>query len=160
MSGISIVLDVSDLETAERKLRPLFDFEASELMSAIGAVGESQTRRRIAEEKTAPDGTPWKPNHAGTPILVATGQHLLSSLMWTASAEEAEWGSTWEYAHVHQDGMTIVPKNADRLAFQIGGQAVFAKEVEIPARPFAGLSEENRRELLDVVTDHFGGLLQ
>ena len=154
--SISITLDVSDLDAALKRLRPLFDFDPSELMTTLGALGESQTRRRISEEKTAPDGTPWKPNTAGTSILVDSGQHLLYSIAWTASAEEATWGATWEHAHVHQDGMTIVPKESDRLVFQLGGRTVFAKEVTIPARPFVGLSEDNRREILDVVTDHFG----
>ena len=29
----------------------------AELLESIGAVAESQTRRRISDEKTAPDGT-------------------------------------------------------------------------------------------------------
>ncbi len=160
MSGLSISLDTTDLQRVIKRLKPLFDFDGTELMTAIGAIGDSQTRRRITEEKTAPDGTAWKPNHAGTPILMPTGQHLLSSLAWTASADQAEWGATWEYAHVHQDGMTIVPKNGEHLAFQLGDRTVFAKEVTIPARPFVGLSTENEREIVDLVTDHFGSLLQ
>lgn len=160
MSGISFTVDASDLQRVTKRLEPLFDFDGTELMTAIAALGDSQTRRRISEEKTAPDGTPWKPNHAGTPILVATGQHLLSSLIWTASATDAEWGATWEYAHVHQDGMTIVPKNAEKLVFQMGGRTVFAKEVTIPARPFVGLSDDNEQEIVELVTDHFGSMFQ
>lgn len=155
----SIVIDVSDLDQAFARLRPLFDFEPDELMTAIGALGDSQTRRRITEEKTAPDGSPWPPNTEGTSILLETGQHLLSSLSWQASSTEAEWGATWEFAHVHQEGMTIVPKSAASLVFQLGGRVVQAKKVTIPARPFVGLSDENRQEIIDVVTDHFGALL-
>lgn len=160
MSGICFTVDASDLQRVTKRLEPLFDFDGTELMTAIAALGESQTRRRIEEEKTAPDGTPWKPNHAGTPILVATGQHLLSSLIWTSSTTDAEWGATWEYAHVHQDGMTIVPKTAEKLVFQMGGRTVFAKEVTIPARPFVGLSDDNEQEIVELVTDHFGSMFQ
>lgn len=156
--SISIVVDSSDFGDVFRKLRPLTEFDEVELMSTIGALGESQTRRRIEEEKTGPDGQAWAPNTQGTPILVETGQHLLYSIAWTASANEAEWGSTWEYAHVHQAGMTIKPKNAKALQFQIGGQFVTAKSVTIPARPFVGLSDDNRQEIMDVVTDMFGAL--
>jgi phage gpG-like protein len=156
MSGISITIDAADLDGIFRKLRPIFDFNAEELMTAIGSLGDGQTRRRIEEEKTAPDGTPWKPNHEGTSILMDSGQHLLASLAWTASSDQAEWGATWEYAHVHQDGMTIVPKEADRLIFKIRGKKVGAKEVTIPARPFVGISSENEREIIELVTDHFG----
>lgn len=156
--SISIVVDSSDFGDVFRKLRPLTEFDEVELMSTIGALGESQTRRRIEEEKTGPDGQAWQPNTQGTPILVETGQHLLYSIAWTASATEAEWGSPWPLAHVHQDGMTIRPKNGKALQFQLGGKFVAAKSVTIPARPFVGLSEENRQEIIDRVTDMFGVL--
>lgn len=158
MSGISLVVDANDFDAALKKLAPLFDFDGTELMSAIGALGESQTRRRISDEKTAPDGTPWLENVEGTSILVQTGQHLLASITWSSSANEAEWGSTWEWAHVHQEGMTIVPRNANALVFTIGGKTIHAKQVTIPARQFLGLSEDNRQEIIDVVTDVFGVL--
>lgn len=157
--SFSIVLDTSDLDAIVKRLRPLTDFQAHDLMTAVAALGDDQTRRRIAEEKTGPDGQAWRPNLAGTPILVETGQHLLSSLAWTASATEAEWGATWKDAHVHQEGATIEAKNASALAFSIGGEAVFAQRVTIPARPFVGLSPANEREHVDLVTDHFGSLL-
>jgi phage gpG-like protein len=156
--SVSLIVDSGDLSTVLKKLEPILDFDPTELMTMLGALGESQTRRRISEEKTAPDGTAWKPNSEGTSILVESGQHLLYSISWTASADEAEWGSTWERAHVHQDGMTIVPKNGDVLAFSIGGNGVFAKSVTIPARPFVGLSAENMSEIEDLVSDHFGAL--
>lgn len=156
MSGISITVDITDFEGVFRKLRPIFDFNAEQLMTDIASKGDEQTRRRIEEEKTAPDGTPWKANQEGTSVLMKTGQHLLYSIAWTASADIAEWGSTWEYAHVHQDGMTIIPKEAERLAFKVGGKTVFAHEVTIPARPFVGISTDNEREIVELVTDHFG----
>ncbi|TCU35450.1 phage virion morphogenesis protein [Rhizobium azibense] len=158
MSGISITVDATDLDGILKKLRPLFDFDGSELMSAIGALGESHTRRRLTDEKAAPDGTPWPENTEGTSVLTKTGEHLLGSIAWTASADEAEWGASWEYAHVHQDGMTIVPKNGELLVFTIGGQTVKAKKVEIPARPFIGISSSNAEEMMDVITDAFGFL--
>lgn len=154
--SVSITMDVTGLEGVLKTLRPIFDFEPTELMTAIAALGESQTRRRISEEKTAPDGTPWEPNSQGTPILVETGQHLLYSVAWTASASEAEWGAAWEHAHVHQNGAVIVPKNAKALVFQLGGKTVAAKSVSIPARPFVGLSPENEQEIIDLVTDVLG----
>ncbi|MFN3440846.1 MAG: phage virion morphogenesis protein [Rhizobium rosettiformans] len=154
----SIVIDVTDLDEAFVRLRPIFEFEPSELMTDIASIGEEQTRRRIEEEKTAPDGTPWKPNTQGTSILMQSGQHLLYSLVWTSSADQAEWGAKWEYALVHQEGMTIVPKNGKALVFTLGSnrQTIHAKKVTIPPRPFVGLSDDNIKEIIDVVTDHFG----
>lgn len=160
MAGVSITVDVRALDAAIARIGRLDDFDGGELMSSIGALGESQTRRRISDEKTSPDGAAWPPNRKGTSILVETGQHLLQSIAWTSSATEAEWGSSWEFAHVHQFGATIVPKNAEFLVFDAGGGTVFAKQVTIPARPFVGISGENAEEITELATDFLGGLFQ
>jgi phage virion morphogenesis protein len=160
MSGISIIIEADGFDKVFKRLQPLFDFEPSALMTGIAALGESQTRRRISEEKTAPDGSAWKPNAEGTSILLQTGQHLLQSIAWEASADTAEWGATWEYAHVHQDGMTIVPRNAKNLVFKIAGKTIAASKVTIPARPFVGLSADNEMEMEELITDFLGGLAQ
>lgn len=160
MAGVSITVDVFDFAKVEALVTRLSAFDATELMSAVGAMGESQTRRRITDEKTAPDGTAWAPNREGTSILSKTGEHLLGSIAWVSSAAEAEWGAAWEYAHVHQFGATITPKSAAQLSFMLGGSLVHAKKVTIPSRPFVGLSAENGEEILQLVTDVFGGLLQ
>lgn len=156
--SVRIVIDGGDIGKLLTALKPFSDFEPAELMTAIGALGESQTRRRISEEKTSPEGEAWKPNFREGDILVETGGHLLASVAYTASADQAEWGAAWEYAHVHQYGATIKPKEADKLVFSLGGKMVFAKEVTIPARPFVGLSSENAQEIIDLVTDHFGAM--
>ncbi len=159
--GVSIVIDASSIDGAFAALAPILDFEPSELMSAIGAMGEMQTRRRISAEKTSPDGAAWPPNLKGTSILMETGQNLLASIAHSSSAEQAEWGASWEFAHVHQEGAVITPKNARYLAvpaaaFGAGDGVRFAKSVTIPARPFVGISDDNAQEIIDLVTDHFG----
>jgi phage gpG-like protein len=159
-AGISIVVDVSDLGRAEAFFQRLSTFEAGELMTGVGALGESQTRRRIQEEKTAPDGSAWPANKEGTPILVRSGEHLLGSLGSTASAAETEWGASWEHAHVHQTGMVITPKNGPHLSFMLGGKLVHAKKVSVPPRPFIGISAENAEEIQHLITDVFGGLVR
>lgn len=156
----SIVIDINDLNLSADKIAALAHVDPSDLMTNIGAIGESQTRRRITDEKTAPDGTPWPPNRAGTSILLRTGEHLLGSVAFVSSSDEAEWGASWEYAHVHQDGMVIKPKDAKRLVFMLGDKQVFARQVTIPPRPFIGLSEDNRTEISEIVTDWLGSLLQ
>ena len=48
-----------------------------------------------------------------------------------------EWGSKdVRYALIHELGGKIVPVKAKMLSFEIGGKRVFAKEVNIPARPY------------------------
>lgn len=160
MAGVSIKLDVSDLGAATALVARIASFEADELMASLGALGESQTRRRISDEKTSPEGAPWAPNRRGGDILVETGQHLLQSVAFTASSAEAEWGAAWEHAHVHQDGAVIVPKNAKALVFQSGGATYTAKKVTIPARPFVGISDDNASEMLELVTDILEGIIR
>lgn len=154
--SVVLTMDAGDLDDAIVQLKPIFDFAPAPMMEAIAALGESQTRRRITDEKTSPDGAAWPANLEGTSILHRTGRNLLDSVASTSSADEAQWGASWEHAHVHQFGATIVPKNAEALVFEIGGETVHAKQVTIPPRPFVGLSDENRREILDLVTDILG----
>lgn len=156
--GVSIQVEARTFAEARRLLDAYVTFDAAPLLEEIAALGESQTRRRISEEKTAPDGTPWAPNRAGTPILTETGQHLLASLAFHSSGEEAVWGAAWEHAHVHQEGAVITAKSAPFLTFFAGGKFISKKSVTIPARPFVGLSDDNRDEIEDLVTDHFGRL--
>jgi len=158
--SVGFTVDVSELDGAITIVGQLAEFDAFGLMSAVAALGESQTRRRITSEKTSPDGAAWLPNLEGTSILQRTGTNLLDSVAHAASATEAAWGASWKHAHVHQNGATIVPKDADALFFQIGGKSVRAKRVTIPARPFVGLSEDNKAELRELVSDflNLGGL--
>jgi phage virion morphogenesis protein len=156
MSSVGVVVEISGLQHAEALLARLGSGLTEELMTNIGAALESSTRKRISETKTSPDGAAWVPNRAGTSILQQTGRHLLDSVAFIASATDVEVGSSWEHAHVHQDGATITPKTAKPLAFAIGGQTVFAKKVTIPARPFVGLSEEDEREIERLTSDWLG----
>jgi phage gpG-like protein len=160
MDGISITIDLSQFDAGLARIGPVLAFNPGDLAAEIGALGESQTRRRIDEEKSAPDGTPWQPNRAGTPTLKQTGRNLLDSVGFVSDGDSAEWGASWEYAHVHQEGAVIKPKTAKVLMFQGANGAVFAKSVTIPARPFVGLSDANRAEMADLVTDFFGDLVR
>ena len=158
MSGVSITIDLAGLEAAIGRLARIAMLDERALLTTVGAIGEMQTRRRIESEKTAPDGAPWKANREGTSILLRTGEHLRDSIAYQVSSGLVRWGSSWQFAHVHQNGATIVPKNARALVFTSGGKRRGAKKVTIPARPFVGLSAANAAELEHVVTDWLGRL--
>jgi phage gpG-like protein len=160
MSTIGVVVEITGLQHAEAVMARLGSGETGELMTNIGAALESSTRKRISETKTSPDGAAWAPNRAGTSILLQSGRHLLDSVAFIASAAEVEVGSSWEHAHVHQEGATITPKTAGALKFWVvsGGftQFVMAKKVTIPARPFVGVSGEDEREIERLTSDWLG----
>ncbi len=157
MTGIAITIEVHDLAAANALIGRFADLDEAALLTTIGGIGEMQTRRRIEEEKTAPDGTAWAANREGTSILLRSGEHLRDSLAFEVGAGEVSWGSSWEYAHVHQEGAVINAKGKG-LSFVSGGKRRFAKRVTIPARPFVGLSTANGTEIEQVVTDWLGRL--
>lgn len=156
--SISITLTVGDLSKLDALVSRLTNLDEGALLTRIGGIGEMQTRRRIESEKTSPDGAAWPANREGTSILLRTGDNLRDSIDHEVAAPTVRWGSSWEFAHIHQDGATITPKSAAALSFVSGGKRRFAKSVTIPARPFVGLSAANGREIEEVVTDWLGRL--
>lgn len=119
------------------------------LMDALGAEAESQTRRRIKDEKRSPEGERWRPwspayaetRHGGHSLLMAWG-HLHDSVQYIVGTggEFMEWGSNLVYARPHQFGTDFSILSTRR-------------HVEIPARPWLGLSGENLADLGAVVDD-------
>lgn len=158
MAGIGVEIDVPR-EEMRQALGRFTDLDPSFLLDPIGALVTSQVQRRIDTEKTGPDGEAWKANSEGTETLVRSGA-LLDSIDYEVSGDVAEVGSSLVYAAIHQFGGTIVPKNAEALVFRIGGRTIRAKKVEIPARPYLGLSAANRMEIDALVTTLLRGLIQ
>lgn len=147
MDGVIFALDSSAFDEALGRLEAMGRMEFWELTEGLAALGVSQTQKRIEEEKTGPDGRTWPKTHDGRGALFVTGDNLYRSIQHDASADEATWGTGWIGARVHQYGATIVPKNAKALAFRAGGHLVFAQKVDIPARPFVGLSDADVAEM-------------
>ncbi|MGO8738624.1 phage virion morphogenesis protein [Rhodoblastus sp.] len=146
-AGLSISLEVAGLDALIARVGATGKLDFFQLLDSLGRLGVEQTRQRIEVEKTAPDGTPWKETRDGRPALFVTGTHLARSIDHAVSGMQAEWGTGWIGARVHQFGAVIKPVNGKALKFQIGGETVFRKKVEIPARPYVGVSEKNRDEL-------------
>lgn len=156
MAGIEVTVQV--IEDATPALLSLSAFQKHGLLDRLARRVQEQTRNRLREQKTAPDGTPWKPNRAGTPILFDTGR-LADSIDYAVEGDErAIVGSGLVYARIHQTGGTIKPKNGKALKFWFvaGGFVEFAivSQVTIPARPYIGISDDNRLEL-QAVTGRF-----
>lgn len=158
MAGIGVEIDVPR-EEMRGALGRFTDLDPAFLLDPIGALVTSQVQRRIDTEKTGPDGDAWAPNSEGTETLVRSGA-LLDSIDYEVSGGAAEVGSSLVYGAIHQFGGTIVPKQAEALVFRIGGRTIRAKKVEIPARPYLGLSAANRAEIDALVATLLRGLIQ
>jgi len=150
-----------------------------ELLDALGGIVESQTRRRIADEKSSPDGKPWaawssayaKTRHGNQSLLQGDGD-LLDSIQYVVAKDQVHIGSPLAYAHVPQDGFSgAVQVDAHtRLITQAFGKALafpvyqsvraFSRLMNIPQREFLGLSRDNQNEVYAVLGSFFEGLMQ
>lgn len=127
---------------------------ASPVMRDIAALGEASTRLRFRTE-TGPDGQRWKPSlraqMTGGRTLTQAG-HLAGSLSARHGADYAEWGVNRIYAAIHQFGGVIRAKTAAALKFMFpGGGFAVVKAVKMPARPYLGASDTDRRDILDLI---------
>jgi len=156
--SLGVVIDI-DEAAGQRLARTLRKFEPpyDELMENIAALVESQTRRRIQEEKTSPDGEPWPewsedyaeskhgadrahwdiiPHGTASPqgghSYLQLDGGLLDSITSEATADEAIVGSNLVYA----------------AAQHFGGDG-------IRPRPYLGLSSDNEAEIVELIEDWF-----
>ncbi len=159
MDGVSFTLETKGLESVLSKLQNASALNKHELMDGLGRLGQQQTKKRIEIEKTTPAGAAWPKTRDGRGALFVTGTHLARSIDYSSGESEARWGSGWIGARVHQFGATIVPKNAKALVFMAGGQKLFRKKATIPARPYVGLSEANKTEMISTAETFLGKVL-
>ena len=129
-------------------------------MDGLGRLGQEQTRHRLEVEHRAAEGVPWKKTFDGRAALFVDGTHLARSIDYTSGESEARWGSGVVYARIHQFGGVITPVNAKCLAFNLGGKKVFSMKSVMPARPYVGLSEDNKREMVFASWEFLDKVLQ
>lgn len=121
------------------------------LMDMAGMLLETSTKDRIRDTNTSPDGVPWTPSfrstYDGGKTLSDTGR-LGDSITHVSGPNSAEVGTNLIYAGIHQTGGVIQAKNGYGLWFAMpGGGVVVVEDVSIPARPYLGVSEQDRGDL-------------
>ncbi|MBB4302350.1 phage gpG-like protein [Rhodobium orientis] len=163
MTGAAVTITETGLSEAVAAIDGIAHLPEHKVLDTIGRLVQEQTRRRITSEKTSPDGAAWKENYARTPILEQSGA-LADSIDYAVDGSSVMIGSGLVYAAIHQFGGVIKPRYGDALKFwfQVGANVdfVIAKQVTMPARPYLGVSEDNKAEILEAVTDWIGGLVQ
>lgn len=135
-TAFEIRLDGTAALTQRLELLPAMQLDP--LRHNIGALVESQTRRRIHEEKAAPDGKAWAPwgpkwastRHKGHGLLENEGD-LLDSIHFVVAGGDVLVGSDLIYAAIHQFG-----------GAEVG--------IAIPERPYLGMSDENWADVVDL----------
>lgn len=157
MTGVQIRVLVEGADEALGRLRQAAEKTESprELWDAIGLSLVTSTQRRF-ERGVAPDGSPWpvsiRVKLGGGKTLIDT-LRLMPSITFVGSDTGVEVGTNVIYAAVHQFGATIVPVNAPKLHFQVGGKHRSVDEVTIPARPFLGLDQDDERDIMQTAED-------
>jgi phage virion morphogenesis protein len=147
-----IVVEGSELQRIAGILNKAVAEGMGEMLDTAGALIESQTRRRIAVEKSGPEGpwTEWSSQYAqtrhGNQSLLISGGGLLDSIEHHAEGDEVQVGSNLVYAAAHQHGLDMSILSTGR-------------RVHIPARPYLFISDENERELERVLADFITGRL-
>lgn len=137
--SLALVIDAAGLRSVAVSLEGVMAGGLASLLEDVGAEVESQTRRRIQSEKTAPNGEAWDPwsesyaetRHGGHSLLQGEGA-LLDSIQHLVEGNETVIGSNMVYARAQQEGN---PKQ------------------NLPAREYLGLSPENVRDVDDVMND-------
>lgn len=124
------------------------------VLADFGELLVESTQRRFAEGR-APDGTPWAPlkYRQGRPLL-DTGT-MRDQIASEVGPDYVEIVATAKQARWHQfgtDPYVIVPRTRQALAWPGGpGPRKRVHHPGLPARPFLGLSDEDRAQMDAVV---------
>ncbi len=120
------------------------------LMATIGETLVSGTIKRFADEQD-PQGQKWEKSErakAESGVTLTETGRLRKSIDYAATPNKVMVGSNVAYARIHQLGGTIKPKNGKALKFNgKDGKPVFVKQVNIPARPYIGVSAADMTEV-------------
>lgn len=143
--GVSVSIRIED-EGFRDALTRLLERSANlqPVFAEIGSALQATTEDRF-EAETGPDGQAWA---AHSPVtLLKRGasakklrhrNHLYQSLSYAAGRLQAAVGTNRTYARIHQ----------------LGGKAGRGRKVTIPARPYLGVSTDDRRMIAEILTDH------
>ncbi len=141
MNGISLHADFDGLKRLSAAIQNYADLDRRALLDQVGGLLENQTKRRIEEDKTSPEGLPWQPwseryaktRHSNQSLLIGEG-HLKDGITHNVLSEnELEWGSPEIYSTVQQLGWP------DR---------------NIPARAYLGISTADGIEIERATADY------
>ncbi len=164
--SITVTIDSLQVRQAFSRLTRLMA-DTTPVMRAIGTGLIAGTHDRF-QAGVDPGGAPWaklNPQYAftkrGAGILreSAMAGGLMGSIAMQAGRDNVVVGSNKIYAAVHQFGATITPKSGPHLVFKLGGRLVKARSVTIPARPYLGVSADDRQMIGDVVTASLTGAI-
>lgn len=162
MSSVSIRVDTEgNLDEMIGRLDRMSGIDKAGVMNAIAEGLRASTVERFRSEES-PEGVKWKPSIRaqqmdGKTLTKSVG--LKNSIQTKADSMGAAVGTNKIYAATHQfgDERTIRAKKGRYLRFQIDGRwvSVPSVRINIPARPFLGISKEDEEEIREMLEEVF-----
>lgn len=132
-----------------------------EFLEDVGQHLLSETQDRLLAGGPAPDGAAWpdwnplyrkfRPKLSPKGGMMNLRGRLRDSITTQVQGRQLRVGTNTIYARVHQFGAVIEPVRAPML--RVPGVGMLPS-VTIPARPFLGVSAEDRREIVALFNDH------
>lgn len=149
-----------DTRAMLRRIRHFSEIDRRSINAALAEVLRDSTLERFRQGRE-PEGRRWKTSiraaNEGGRTLIQSAQ-LRNSIHARSDASGFAIGTNVKYAATHQfgePGRTIRARRKKALRFQINGHWISKKQVriQIPARPFLGLSDEDMQEIKGTIED-------
>lgn len=146
---LTITIDDAAVQAAFQRFQA-FGRDASPMFAEIAEHLLESTQKRF-ESSVSPDGVPWATlkDGSGRKPLLKSGT-LRDQIIPGHGRDYAEIAATTRYARWHQEGTApyvILPSKKKALAWAGPDGMLMRKKVHhpgLPARPFIGLSEQDR----------------
>ncbi|WP_250278788.1 phage virion morphogenesis protein [[Clostridium] colinum] len=153
---MSVRLDI-EIRRLSKTLKNLEDTNFKTINKNIAVGLRKSTLERFKKEQS-PDNKKWEKRKYGNSRkkLLKDTSTLRNSIKAKADNKIATVGTNLKYASTHQFGAKnkrIKARNCKLLKFRIDNKWISTKEVtvNIPARQFLGISEEDKKEIKDVL---------
>jgi phage gpG-like protein len=187
--GFYFPVAVTGLDNARRTARQVRNLgeDTAPLLNIAGSILEASVLRRF-DTGTGPRGVPWPPSKAAQGLAprasgrVSAGKTLVDtgglegSVRYEVRPGEVEIGvdartESARHAAAHQFGSSrqAVVVGHTRTVTKIFGRTVpptvqqvrpHGRIMNLPARPFIGVDDDDRRDVEDAWLDHLRGLLR
>lgn len=161
MSSIRIEVN-GDIQPLLQRMSRIAGIDLRGTVSALAEAVRESTVSRFVEERD-PEGKKWKPSvrarEEGGKTLTKSAR-LRNSIHAESGATGFAVGTNTVYAATHQFGAsrTVRARRRKCLTFKIGERWVSVKQatVNIPARPFLGISGEDEAEIKATLEEVLG----
>lgn len=144
-----------------RRMERLRDIDTQGLNNTIAQAVRTSTVKRFRTQ-AGPDGKRWEPSRRVRErggVTLTDSARLRNSIRSKTGRDGFAVGTNVVYAATHQLGAksrTIRAKTARGLRFNIGGRWITrrAVTVNIPARPFLGVSQDDAEEIKATIDEY------